>query len=265
MSTTLLYTKTNRQHSTSMIARYLSFISSRANIYIKGATHYHHILPKARDFFPEYKDLSLFPWNGVHLTAREHFIAHWMLARAFPNSSQARVFYYLTNNSNKRRGRDYEAARKAHIDMMATLTQDPARNAKISATLTGRSKSETHKNNMKGRPVSNDTRAKLRAANLGKKMSEESRTKMSVSRTGKSKAPNNPEAIERMRQTKLAQRKRWCNNGVEEKLLSVLPDGWTYGKLKSNTKGRKHYNNGLVSKLFIVPPDDTWVLGRLTH
>lgn len=116
---------------------------------------------------------------------------------------------------------------------------------------------------MIGHVVTVDTREKLRQANLGRVHTAATREKMSQSRSGKSKKPNSPEAIEQMRQTKLAQKKRWCNNGLVEKMLSELPEGWVYGKLTSNTKGRKHYNNGVISKLFITPPDDTWTLGRL--
>ncbi len=36
----------------------------------------HHILPKTKGLFAEFKNLKEFPWNGVLLTAREHFIVH---------------------------------------------------------------------------------------------------------------------------------------------------------------------------------------------
>jgi hypothetical protein len=233
VSTEELYNKVaNRDGSRYMVARYLAFVGSRAGNHINRVTHHHHILPKARDFFPEYRDLVANPWNGVHLTPREHFIAHWMLARAFPKSSQARAFFHLTNVQGRRRSRDYEAARVSQVAMVITMTQDPVRNAKISATLTGRTKSREHIQKMVGHGVTAATREKIRTARLGSKHTEASREKMSQSRTGKTKRPNSPEATERMRQTKLAQKKRW-------------------------------YNDGTVSKMFTLPPDDTWVLGRL--
>lgn len=37
----------------------------------------HHILPKS--IFPEYKDLKYNPWNGILLTAKEHFICHALI------------------------------------------------------------------------------------------------------------------------------------------------------------------------------------------
>ena len=36
--------------------------------------------------FPEYEDFKEHPWNEIHLTARQHFIAHWVLWKAFQGS-----------------------------------------------------------------------------------------------------------------------------------------------------------------------------------
>lgn len=264
MSSELLYRKAEtRPADVRMITRYLAFIASRPNIYQKGVTHLHHILPKARDFFPEYKDLKAHTWNGVFLTTREHFIAHWMLARAFPKSSQVRAFYNFSNIIGARRSRLYATAREEHIEAASVRAKDPVRCARISAALKGKPKSEEYKKSMIGHSVSEEAREKLRQANLGKKASEESKKKMSATRTGKSKKPNSVEAIEQMVATKLAQNLRWCNNGVEERLTNELPEGWVYGKIVSTIKGKRHYNNGIESRLFDVPPDDTWVPGRL--
>lgn len=46
----------------------------------------HHILPKANDMFPEYEDFKEHSWNEINLTARQHFIAHWGLWKAFSGS-----------------------------------------------------------------------------------------------------------------------------------------------------------------------------------
>jgi hypothetical protein len=49
-------------------------------------TEKHHILPKAHDLFPQYSNLKKHKWNCSYLTARAHFIAHIMLAKAFSGS-----------------------------------------------------------------------------------------------------------------------------------------------------------------------------------
>ena len=215
-----------------MVTRYLRFLSTRPGVHISRSTHHHHILPKARDFFPEYKDLAANPWNGIHLTPREHFIAHWILARAFPHSSQARAFFHLTNIQGKVRSRLYEECRATQSEMVVAMTQDPVRNQKISNALRGCPKSTEQRQRLMGHAVSLETREKIRAARLGSTHTEESKEKMSATRTGKPGRAHTTEEVARMRATKLSQHKRW-------------------------------YNNSVVSKLFTDPPDATWVLGRL--
>lgn len=89
----------SRPHNPHYLKRYCKFISSMNNIHMKNETEIHHICPKAKDMFPEYKNLSQFPWNKIHLTYREHFIAHWMLWKAFPQSFSQ--FYSFDHFSNK--------------------------------------------------------------------------------------------------------------------------------------------------------------------
>ena len=64
----------------------------------------------------------------------------------------------------------------------------------------------------KGRVVSEETKQKLRDANLGKHLSESTREKLSKKSTGRI----------------------WCNNGVEEKLVRDIPIGYVKGRLKLN-------------------------------
>jgi len=137
--------------------------------------------------FPEYKALPTHPWNGVHLTTREHFLAHWMLSRIFPKTSQARAFFYMSNIMCTNRSKDYECAKATHIANSIISNSNPVRNLKISAALKGKPKSESHIKKLTGHTVTNETREKLRKANLGKHASVESRAKMSLTRTGKSK------------------------------------------------------------------------------
>lgn len=83
--------------------RYFRFIESR-KLRDNDSTHYesHHILPKADDMFPEFRDD---PSNIILLTPREHFIAHMMLAKAF-GGSQVFAFMQMCNkrlcSKNKR-------------------------------------------------------------------------------------------------------------------------------------------------------------------
>lgn len=95
----ILSSKQNNPH---YLNRYFKFIQSlQSQTKIKGVTEEHHICPKAKDLFPEYKSLKLNPWNSTHLTRKQHWVAHWILAKAYGNS-QAIAFYRMTKKSNER-------------------------------------------------------------------------------------------------------------------------------------------------------------------
>lgn len=171
-----------------LVSRYIRYIQSRPNQKIKGVTHWHHILPKAKDMFPEYKSLKTFSWNGVHLTPREHFIAHWMLSKIFPGTSQTRAFYHMTNVMQRRRSKDYEQLKLSQIQHSKLVNTDPSRCLKISNALKGKPKSKSHIEKLVGHIVTEETRQKLRIANLGRRASVKTRRKMSSSRTGLTKS-----------------------------------------------------------------------------
>lgn len=75
----------SKPHNPHYLARYWKFIQEcrNNNLLLEGIKEKHHILPKAKDLFPEYKSFSSNPWNKVLLTPRQHFIAHWILWKAF--------------------------------------------------------------------------------------------------------------------------------------------------------------------------------------
>ena len=231
LTTSTLYTKRH------FLSRYVKFVMSRPNVKIKYQTHLHHILPKAKDLFPEYKDLQLNPWNGVYLTTREHYIAHRLLHLAFPGSSQSIAFYNMSNILKINNSKAYSSARETHIKSLVKLHQCPERNAKISKALTGKKKSKDHVEKLIGHTVTPETREKLRLANLGKKRSEESKAKQQKTRAERG-----------IKGVKLTDASRLKMSETKQK------------------EGRKWYNNGTISKSFTIqnpPPDQSWVLGRL--
>lgn len=80
--------------------RYLSILEifSIGNKVLAEGTYVesHHILPKASDMFPEYENFKEHSWNEINLTARQHFIAHWILWKAF-GRSQSYAFQCFIN------------------------------------------------------------------------------------------------------------------------------------------------------------------------
>lgn len=186
-----------RRKSRHHIRRYVRFIASRAGrTYVSGEMHRHHVLPKAKDFFPEFRDFEAHPWNLSCLTLREHFIAHAMLHKAFPGSSQSTAFYNMSNVLGRRSSRMYEEARKTAIESIRRIGLDPERNRKLSEALRGRPKSPEHIQKLIGHPVSEETREKLRAHNLGKTWTNEQRERTIATRTGRKRGSYSSEGCE---------------------------------------------------------------------
>jgi hypothetical protein len=111
----ILQSKSNNPHH---LQRYFNFIQycikSNEGISIAIYTEEHHICPKAKDLFPEYTSFRLHPWNKVHLTARQHMLAHWMLWKAY-GKSQTYAFKAMqkqlvksTGQINRYTSRHYE-------------------------------------------------------------------------------------------------------------------------------------------------------------
>lgn len=89
----LLQSKKHNQH---YLARYWKFIQRcQTRELTEEYVEKHHILPKAKDLFPEFANISEHPWNEITLTAREHIIAHVILWKAYGGSQTASVFYML--------------------------------------------------------------------------------------------------------------------------------------------------------------------------
>lgn len=101
----LILTYPGNQHH---INRYLKFIRTRTQD-SEEYTEKHHILPKS--MFPEFKDDK---WNLIRLTAREHYLAHWMLWKAF-GGSMATAFWCMSNSGKYRtNSRVYEEFKRQY-------------------------------------------------------------------------------------------------------------------------------------------------------
>lgn len=88
----------SKPHNPHYLNRYWKFIQAcrNNNLIVEGIKEKHHILPKAKDLFPEYKSFSSNPWNKVLLTPRQHFIAHWILWRTFKGVAMAYAFISMS-------------------------------------------------------------------------------------------------------------------------------------------------------------------------
>lgn len=207
-----------KRHNEHYLKRYCKLIELFKDLNSSGDIH--HICPKAKDMFPEYTDAS---WNKIVVTSRQHFILHWILAKVFPGTSQTLAFFYMTNTLKKRKGKDYQVAREKQVEIAKLVGKDLKRNAKISSALKGKPKSAEHIASMMGHIVTEDTRQKLRDANLGKKHSEESKQKMSESRTGKTKKPLSADSKQNIAKSKM-QNKLQTPRGVFHTFVEVATE-----------------------------------------
>jgi hypothetical protein len=187
-------------------------------------TEKHHILPKS--LYPEYsknKD------NLVKLTAREHFICHWLLTKIINNPKTIYAFQMLIPNKTSNRYRPkssivYENLKKKFSKNnkgsvgKAWYTNGTDNKFTANAPLgfvPGRTFSVDHKNKLKGIPKTQEhkqrqsasmigkpglagdanpakrqeVREKIRKSRTGTTASDETKTKMRNSKLGKKRGP----------------------------------------------------------------------------
>jgi hypothetical protein len=79
--------------------RYIKFISNINNTK-DIITEQHHILPKSMGGS---NDIS----NLIDLTPRQHFLAHWMLWKAYKSKEMTAAFFSMCNQNNQYQNRDF--------------------------------------------------------------------------------------------------------------------------------------------------------------
>ena len=136
--------------------------------------------------------------NLVDLFAREHFEAHRLLALENPDNDHLvyawNCMAFCKNNSQNRYAlspEEYEEVRRAYAESIIGT-----------------------KNPSYGKPLSEETKRKIRDAHIGLKPSEEARRKMSES--GKNKAPASKETREKIRQKAI---QRWKDPDYKKMIL----------------------------------------------
>jgi hypothetical protein len=98
----------SKPHSQHYINRYYTLIESFKTQKIDDFvyTENHHICPRAKDLFPEYANLKMFAWNKLIVTARQHYLLHWILWKAY-GGSQIKGFVKMNNVGSSNQQRDY--------------------------------------------------------------------------------------------------------------------------------------------------------------
>ena len=140
--------------SSLQLNRYHKFIDRLRNQVVDGYCEKHHILPRSLGGSDD-------PSNIICLTVRQHYIAHWMLWKAY-GGSMAVAF-------------DYMSGIKRYGSRLPSRTVE-ALKADVSKRISER-------------PVSKETRQKQRAAKLGRSLPEETKNKLRVAMLGQRRGP----------------------------------------------------------------------------
>jgi hypothetical protein len=147
---------------------YDSIIENARSRTLSGYKESHHIIPQSLGG-PDTKE------NLVDLTAREHFICHWLLIKMHTGEARAKMIYAL--NGMKRTNREQERYETAITSRVYQKLKEEF--------------GKTHSTYMKGRtpwnkgvPITEEQREKNRQAALGKKHSAETKEKISKAQLG---------------------------------------------------------------------------------
>lgn len=136
---------------------------------VKGYKEVHHIVPRSLGGSDESSNL-------VELTAREHFIAHLLLAKIYPDTGMVHAAFKMAcifrdNGKVKINSRLYEMLRREHAMRVST---DTVARAKKSKALKGKKQSPEHIRartdaRLKNGPwLSEETKKKIGEGNKGK-------------------------------------------------------------------------------------------------
>ena len=189
----------------------------------------HHVVPRA---------LGGDAADVVALTYREHFLAHWLLTKFTSGEARRKMLHALGFFRDGRRVLSswrYAVARHAHAmaqrgakrsaDARARMGEAARRNAtpERMAAMARRLRGHKHtdesranisaakrgsNNPMYGKPVSEATREKKRAASTGHQHSAASKEKVRVARTGSKASPETRAKMRASRQAYLASREQ---------------------------------------------------------
>lgn len=184
----------------------------------------HHIIPRSLGGTDD-KD------NLVDLTAREHFVCHWLLIKIHTGQDRHKMVYAL--NGMKRNGKDNERYETAITSRVYAKLKEEF--GKVhSETMKGRTPwnkgipitEEQREKNRKaalGKIQSAETKQKIREAQLGKKQKQETKDKIKNALKGKLKGPMSEENKLRISMGAKGVKKTACHaNNVRNAMLGNI-------------------------------------------
>ena len=218
--------------------RYLKFINScKLRTYI-GYTENHHIVPKSMGGS---KELS----NMIKLSAREHFIAHWMLWKAYQNKEMTFAFWSMKMNPKGKRS--FKLTSKTYSILKEQHSKLQSERNKIDNPMFKQTAKDKLRKLKTGIKASKQTKLKMSIKRKGIKKSEETKLKMALSSKGKPKSEEHKKSLSENhcdvsghnnpmygRSAVREKNLKWYTNGLENKFISenTEPKGWYRGREK---------------------------------
>lgn len=99
---------------------------------LEGYKEKHHIVPKCLGGNNSRSNL-------VELTAREHFLCHWLLTRIYPTDSKlAYAFWFMSHQKNNSQERFYKVSSRIYAEAVSNLKMTDEHKAKIKKTRVGK-------------------------------------------------------------------------------------------------------------------------------
>ena len=140
-----------------------------APVYTEG----HHILPR-----------SWMPNNYiVQLTAKEHFVAHRLLAKAFPeDQAMAMAYWMMCSMKTDKQVRDFKVT-SSQFSYARESMSNAVRQSKIGSKLSDVTKRKISEIK-KGSKLSAETKSKMSKSHMGKTITDATRAKLSKSNSG---------------------------------------------------------------------------------
>lgn len=176
---------------------YDQIIERAKNRQLEGYKEKHHIIPRCLGGNNDKE-------NIVKLTAREHFLCHMLLCEIYPNNIKLnQALWLMIIGKQRRKENKYNIGSRIYelIKIKNALIQS---NKRIN------------------KPLSNETKQKMKEAKLGKKLSEEHKQKMRKpkSTTEKMKQPRSEETKQKISQSMLGKNKNKMSEETKQKIFT---------------------------------------------
>ena len=201
--------------------RYLKFIQMCKTNINSGYTENHHIIPKSLGG-TDAKD------NLVRLTARQHYISHWILWKAYDNKQMHDAFWLMCNMKSGNQKRTYKINSKIYntlkIQRSLLISEqmtknNPSTREDVKELRRIAAKGNTWGRSNKGMIFTEEHRKKLSESHKGNSTSE--KQKLSVIEANKKRKGTYP--------TKMA---------IESRQVKCFCEGIEYNSI---TEAQKHY------------------------